>query len=224
MGVKGGDESVDLPRMGGGFRERLRARLIGPSQLAVIVVAPALWLGIRSGLVAPVSLGLLLALLGGAQLTTSLAYALWAEAGSGWRLYLRVGVQLLVIATVMYAIGWGPTLAIGLVFGAADNIRASGSRAAAPAAIWSVVAIAFGQLAIATGVAPTLVPQPMVHGLAFLAALGTLFTVVLFGWATKDTERAESEIRQRDAEFRALVLHAADIIMVVNEDGNLRYV
>src|SRR5260370_15623966 len=152
--------------MARGFWERLRARLRGPSELAVILVAPALWLGTRSGLVAPVSLGVLLTLLVGAQLTTGVAYALWADASSGWRLYVRVGVQLLVIATVMYAIGWGPTLAIGLVFGAADNIRASGSRAAAPAAIWSVVAIALGQLAIVTNVAPALLAAPMVHRLA----------------------------------------------------------
>src|SRR5260370_36405424 len=147
--------------MARGFWERLRARLRGPSELAVILVAPALWLGTRSGLVAPVSLGVLLTLLVGAQLTTGVAYALWADAGSGWRLYARVGVQLLVIATVMYAIGWGPTLAIGPVFGAADNIRASGSRAAAPAAIWSVVAVACRQRAVVTDAAPTLVSQPI---------------------------------------------------------------
>ena len=35
----------------------------------------------------------------------------------------------------MYAIGWGPMLAIGLVFGAVDGIRLSGSRAVVPAMV-----------------------------------------------------------------------------------------
>ena len=207
-----------------GFWTRLRARLLGPSQLAVVLVAPALWVGRRLGLVGPVSIWWLLAILIAAQLATALSYALWADARSGWRLFVRVGVQLNVIAAVMYAIGWGPTLAIGLVFGAVDNVRASGSRAALPAAFWSLIAIGLGQLAIAIGLAPTLVSEPRVHGLAVLAALGTMFTVVLFGWATRDTERAQSEVRYRDREFRALVQNAADIIMVVNADGNVRYV
>jgi hypothetical protein len=89
----------------GGFRGRLWARLTGPSQLAVLLAAPALWAGTRLGLVASISAWLLLVLLFGAQLATAVVYALWADATSGWRLFLRVGVQLTLIATVMYAIG-----------------------------------------------------------------------------------------------------------------------
>jgi diguanylate cyclase (GGDEF)-like protein/PAS domain S-box-containing protein len=124
----------------------------------------------------------------------------------------------------MYAVGWGPTLAIGLAFGAADNLRASGSRASAPAAFWTVVDIGLGELAIAIGVAPSLIGEPLVHGLAMLAVLGTTFTVFLFGSATADKERAEHEVAQREARFRALVQHAADIIMVLDGDGQIQYV
>ncbi|HSO96513.1 MAG TPA: EAL domain-containing protein [Acidimicrobiia bacterium] len=209
---------------GTGFWPRLRSRLLGPSQLAMLVVAPSLWVGRSLGLVAPISIWWLLAILAVAQAVTALAYALWADARAGWRLFVRVGAQLSVIGAMMYAIGWGPTLAIGLVFGAVDNVRVSGSRAALPAAFWSLITIGFGQLAIAIGLAPSLISEPRVHGLAVLAALGTVFTVVLFGWATRETEQAESEIVHRDREFRALVQNAADIIMVVNPDGDVRYV
>ena len=92
----------------------------------------------------------------------------------------------------MYAIGWGPMLAIGLVFGAVESIRLSGSRAAVPSMVMSVVALSIGELAIALGIAPTLVDQPLVHGLAVLAALGVTFTIKQFERATIETERVEA--------------------------------
>jgi hypothetical protein len=38
--------------------------------------------------------------------------------------------------------------------------------------VWTVVFVALGQLAIFTGLAPTLVHQPQIHGLGALAGLG----------------------------------------------------
>ena len=60
---------------------------------------------------------------------------LWGEYDDGWQLWARVAVQIFGITAVMYAIGWGPMLAIGLVFGAVENIRLSGSRAAVPSMV-----------------------------------------------------------------------------------------
>ena len=45
-------------------------------------------------------------------------------------LWARVSVMQLGIAVCIYAIGWGATLALGFVFGAAEIIRVVGSRAA----------------------------------------------------------------------------------------------
>src|SRR5438128_2648405 len=101
------------------FGARLRARLTERHQLAVVIVAPEFWLASRAGLLADISIWLILGLLAGAQLATAIVYALWADVRSGWRLFIRVGVELSVIVALMYAIGWGPTLAIGLLFGAA---------------------------------------------------------------------------------------------------------
>ncbi|HEV3450259.1 MAG TPA: EAL domain-containing protein [Acidimicrobiia bacterium] len=194
----------------------------GPSLLGVVVVAPAFWLGSRLGIVAPVSLWALLGLLVGAQLVSGLVYALWGDAQVGWRLFVRVGVELSVISAVMYAVGWGPTLSIGLVFGAANNVRASGSRAVAPAVVWSVIDLVLGELAIVAGLAPSLISTPLVHGLALFAGLGVVLTILLLGWATADKERAEEALERREERFRGLVQHAADIILVV-EDGRVRY-
>ena len=38
---------------------------------------------------------------------------------NGWKLHAGVGLQCLAVAAVIYAIGWGPTLAIGFLFIAA---------------------------------------------------------------------------------------------------------
>ena len=43
--------------------------------------------------------------------------------------WIRVAVHVLGITAVMYAIGWGPTLAIGLIFGAVESMRSSGASA-----------------------------------------------------------------------------------------------
>jgi diguanylate cyclase (GGDEF)-like protein/PAS domain S-box-containing protein len=107
-----------------------------------------------------------------------------------------------VIAAVIYAIGWGPTLAVGLLVGVADNIRESGSRAVLPSVFWSVLGIGLGELAIFTGVAPSLVDEPLVHGLALLAALGLVFTIVVLGWITAEKQHAEMERGEAEERFR----------------------
>ncbi len=208
----------------GPWTNRLRARLLGPNQAAVIVVAPALVLGRQAGLVANVPIWILIGLLVGAQLATALAYAVWPGAEVGWRLFLRAGVQLLTISVVIYAIGWGPTLAVGLMFGVADNMQASGSKATLACIVWSVVGLGAGELAIAVGLSPTLVSQPLVHGLAALAAMGLAFTIALLGRSTGAKEKAEVELRRSDERFKALVQHASDVIMVVNRTGTIEYV
>ena len=71
-------------------------------------------------------------MLGAGFFLTSLSHALWADCHEGARLWARVGVQTLNITAVMYAIGWGPMLAVGLVFGVVECIRISGSRGSRP--------------------------------------------------------------------------------------------
>ena len=206
-----------------GFGARLRVRLSGHMQLLTLLVVPVFWLGTRIGMVADVSVWTLLGVLFAAQWLTGIAYALWPGDQSGWRLFAHVGVQQWAILLVIYAIGWGPTLAIGLLVGVADSLRESGSKATMPALVWSVAGIGVGQLAIAAGVAPSLVPAPLVNGLAVLASMGLAFTIWLLGWTTAEKESAEREVRASEERFRALVQNSSDVIMVVDGDGHLTY-
>jgi diguanylate cyclase (GGDEF)-like protein/PAS domain S-box-containing protein len=206
------------------FRTRFWTRVIDPTLLMLPVVVPVFWIARRLDLIASTPLWIVCGLLIVAFLSTCVTTALWGDHDDGWRLWARVAVQTFGITAVMYAIGWGPMLAIGLVFGAVESMRLSGSRAAVPSMMMSIAALSFGELAIALGIAPTLVEQPLVHGLAVLAALGVTFTIKQFERATIDTELVEAALRQREEHFRALVQHASDIIMVIGLDANIRYV
>ena len=199
-------------------------RLVDPTALTVLVVAPVFWGARRLDLIASTPLWLICGLLVLAFLMSCVTTALWDVADRGWHVWARVATQAFGITAVMYAIGWGPMLAIGLVFGAVDSIRLSGRSAVVPSMVMSVAALALGELAIALGIAPTLVEQPLVHGLAALAALGVTFTIKLFDRATVETQQFEAELRQSEQRFRALVQHASDIIMVIGPDAVLRYV
>ncbi|MGO9876640.1 MAG: putative bifunctional diguanylate cyclase/phosphodiesterase [Acidimicrobiia bacterium] len=206
------------------FRTRLWTQLVDPTVLTLPVVAPVLWAARRLDLIAATPIWFLIGLLLLAFLMSCVTTALWGQYHQGWRLWARIAEQTFGITAVMYALGWGPMLAIGLIFGAVEGIRLSGSRAVAPAMVSSVAALTFGELAIAAGIAPTLVDPPLVHGLAVLAALGVTFTIKLFDRATTETERVEAELRQSEQRFRALVQHASDIIMVIGPHAAISYV
>ncbi len=222
---------MDIPAPRASFWSRLGPRLVDPTVLTLPVVAPVFWVAGRLSLIAPTPIWLLCAMLAGSFLATSVATVLCDERDTiGW-VWVRVGVHVLGITAVMYAIGWGPTLAIGLIFGAVESMRLSGVRATTPAIVWSVAALGLGQFAIALGIAPTLVDEPLVHGLAVLAALGVTFTIKLYERALRETKAVEAELRQSESElrqsaqrFEALVQHASDIIMVIGSDALVRYV
>jgi diguanylate cyclase (GGDEF)-like protein/PAS domain S-box-containing protein len=199
-----------------GFGRRLRARLLDPINAVVPPLIAVFCLARPSGLIANIPYWAIVALVSSTLLVNCIGGALWADATTGRRLVARVGVEMGTIALVVYGIGWGPILVIGFVYGAADTMRTAGSAAAKPAMAWTVAFVALGQLAIFTGVAPTLVRQPQVHGLGALAALGALLTIKLLEWFAVAREASEGR-------FRILVQHASDIIVVCDVDGRLSY-
>lgn len=211
--------SVDTTagRVEAGFGERLWTRLKDPANLAVPPVI-AIFCLIRSwDLIADIPYWVIVVLMVIAFVVNSINAALWVDPTEGWRLTIRVGVEMAVIALVIYGIGWGPILAVGFVFGAADAMRSAGSAAARPSIVWTLVCIALGQVAIATGLAPTLIHQPLVHTLAVLDALGAVFTIKVLEWFAVARESSEGR-------FEALVQEASDIIIVADAEGWLRYV
>ena len=201
-----------------GFVTRLGRRLLDPTSLAVPIVVVVFAFFRSKHLIADLPLWAIAVLVVGCYLLTMLEAVLWPRTViDGWRLYFRVGTGLAAVTLVIYSVGWGPTLALGLLFGVADCMRTLGSRVARPAMVFSVLFIGIGQLAIATGAVPTLVPQPFVDGLAVLAALGVVFTIQVLERVFAARERVERR-------FKALVQHAADMIVVSDGEGRLTYV
>lgn len=151
------------------------------------------------------------------------AHVTWPEEVQGSALALRVGLEMGGIALVVYSLGWGPTLLLGILFAAAHNIQMSGSRASVPSMVWLVVYALLGELAIASGLAPSLVRVPLVHDLAFLEVVAGLLLVFFLAQAAKEKEKVEADLREQEERFRALVHNSADIIIVTDEDGTITY-
>jgi diguanylate cyclase (GGDEF)-like protein/PAS domain S-box-containing protein len=199
-------------------------RLKDPTVLAVPTVVALLWLLRSRGLIVNLPLWVLVLLLAGSSVLTAAANEMWAEGSVGWRLSMRVGVELAAITVIIYALGWGPTLVVGLVFGVADCMRSVGAAATRPAIIISVVLIGLGQAGIAIGVVPTLVPQPLVQALAILALAGLVFTIQLIGWVFGAKEESDSALVEAEARFRGSFEGAPIGICLVGTDGAIQQV
>lgn len=162
-------------------------------------------------------------LVGGAGLGAA-ANSRWGHECQPWQAHVQVAVNVFATTAVIYATGWGPTLAIGYMFVATDSIRRLGSRAARPTLLWSAFGIFLGEVAIALNVAPTRFSAPAVHGLAALAGLGAGFAIHTMGVATARKEQAEAEVRRSEDRFRSLVQNASDVVAVVSRTGQVTYV
>jgi diguanylate cyclase (GGDEF)-like protein/PAS domain S-box-containing protein len=150
--------------------------------------------------------------------------ALWADSPRRWQRSAHVGVNMAVIAAVAYSTGWGPILSIGFLFGTAAAMQQFGSKATWPCLVWTASSVVLGQVAIGFHVAPTLIHEPLVHGIAALGLVGVLLVIELLGRATARREAVELELRQSERRFKALVSNAADIIIVTDEAGTMQYV
>src|SRR5258706_14792098 len=95
------------------FWARLGPRLVDPTVLTLPVVIPVFWVASRLSLIASTPIWVLFALLFGSFLCTSIATVLSSERDTTAWIWVRVAVHVFGITAVMYAIGWGPTVAIG---------------------------------------------------------------------------------------------------------------
>lgn len=189
----------------------------------ILICVLLFWLGGWAGVIAATPMWVLAVLLAGTAFANRAAHVLIPAPARGVRLWVRIGVEMAGITAVMYALGWGPTLGVGYLFGTVDNLDDDGWDVSIPAIVCSVACIGLGQLAIVLGFAPTLIRQPLVHGLAALSALGVAGTIRFLTWAAREKQRAQEEVVRREQWFRALVQHASDVIIVIASDGTIEY-
>ena len=175
-------------------------------------------------LIAPIPYWLLVLIVAAGGSAAIVVAASWGDDRRTWHMPAYVVVNMVVITVVAYGTGWGPILAVGYLFGSGGGFRLFGSRVTRWAVVSTVACMALGQTGIGLGIVPSLISQPLVHGLAALSLLGTVLTIGLLGRATAERETAVVELRQSERRFKALVSNASDIIMVVDVDGTLEYV
>ena len=153
----------------------------------------------------------------------NLASIAWLKANpeDGRRIEVRLAVSTLATTAVIYAIGWGPMLVVAYGVGFAAVLQEAGSASWRSGFAWSVVGVLLGQIAIETGLAPTLIDP----GLSNAVALGGLmcFGIVarVLGVKAAAAEDAEDALRDRGEQFLSLLEHAVDVIAVVERDGQL---
>jgi diguanylate cyclase (GGDEF)-like protein/PAS domain S-box-containing protein len=157
------------------------------------------------------------------QVTTSVATVVLPPGGPNWHTSLRAGAMVVLTGLCMYTTGWGSVLAVGFIFGIAEQVRVDGSRAARLGLPWVLGTIALGELAVAVGWFPTLLPQPEGHGLAVLCGLGVACVCWMIAWTTAGKEQVEASLRANKERFRALVQHSSDVIVVIGPDNGITY-
>lgn len=205
------------------FGSQLSKQLRDPLVMAGAPVAAVFCLLRYLGLIAAIPYWSIVLVIVIAQAVSLVVAAAWLNHPRGWRLTAYVAGNLGAIGMVAYSTGWGPILSLGFVFGAASTFELAGSRATKRVLFWTAVYMGLGQLAIWRGIAPSLIAQPRVDGLAALCLVGVLLIIALIGRTTASRELVEEDLRHAARRFEALVKNASDIIIVVGEDGRVDY-
>jgi diguanylate cyclase (GGDEF)-like protein/PAS domain S-box-containing protein len=138
-------------------------------------------------------------------------------------------VQIALIGTIIYTLGWGAALIVGFIFPAIAIISSDGSRFG-PRTIYCITAtVLVGEIAVALGVFKSLVPEPTGHGLAVLELAGTCAIVwmLTFNQRAKEAlEESERDAERRLREAQEVFIHAFDeagvAMVLINPDGAIR--
>ncbi len=211
----------------GGLRRYVSAEVLGGNFAAILFMGPIAAVAIMGlgalHLVAPTPIWLVPVILVGGQLLTAATGTLWNQARTRARLHLWIATQSVVVTATIYAIGWGPALSIGLVLIGQNTLVRAGSDSERAILGWTLACLAAGELCIALGWAPSLIPVPQVHGLAVLMAIGIAFSYRSLRLAVIEQEEAAALTESRERRFRALVQSSSDLVFVVDTTGAVTY-
>ncbi|HEY5171849.1 MAG TPA: EAL domain-containing protein [Acidimicrobiia bacterium] len=210
---------------------RLRRLVSGESQglhfAAVLFMAPLAAVAIvalrEMHLVSRSPIWLFPLILVGGQLLTTASGFWWEQTRGHLRLHAWVASQAVVVTATIYATGWGPALAIGLVLVGQQALVVAGSSAERAVLGWTLACLVVGQGLIALGWSPSLVPVPEVHGLAVLMAIGIAFSYRSLRAALIEKEDAAALTESRERRFRALVQSSSDVVFVIDMAAVVTY-
>ena len=174
-------------------------------------------------LVARSPIWLIPVILVGGQLLTTATGLWWNQRHSRVRLHVWIASQAILVTATIFATGWGPALAIGLVLVGQETLAVTGSSSERAILGWTLACLAAGEGLIALGWAPSLVPVPEVHGLAVLMSIGIVFSSRSLRTALVEREEADALTQSRERRFRALVHSSSDLVFAVDLAGTVTY-
>jgi diguanylate cyclase (GGDEF)-like protein len=111
------------------------------------------------------------------------------------RIQVRSAVAAATTTAIIYATGWGPIIIVGYALGIADVIHSDGQRAWLPASLWATAGVLVGQIAIATGFAPSMLPVDVGNAVAIGNLICVLVVLRMFALAAETARSAQDELR-----------------------------
>jgi diguanylate cyclase (GGDEF)-like protein/PAS domain S-box-containing protein len=194
------------------------AYLMGPAAFFVILLM------MRFDLVVHESAWLWLGVFIAIPIASLAADQLYRAHPSQYRLHVRVVVHVASVTAVIYLSGWGPVLTGAFAFLALENVAHGGSRVWRITALWSLVGIVAGQVAITEGWAPSMLSIHQANALAAMGAFVLLFIIRMAGATMEQKEEAEASTRLSEDRFRSLIQSSSDVTLVMGAGAVCTYV
>ena len=135
----------------------------------------------------------------------------------------RVACHAAAVTAVIYLSGWGPVLTAAFAFVALENVSHDGSRTWRRTALWSLLGIVVGQVAIWQGWAPSFLSVGKSEALGLMGAFVLLFVIRMAGATIEQKEEAETSMRVSEERFRSLVQNSTDTTFVMGAEGRIFY-
>src|ERR1700733_6110677 len=164
------------------------------------------------------------AVLGGVLALTYPANRLYRGRPTRLRLHLRILVGAAAVTSVIYLTGWGPVLIGAYAFLALDSISQDGSEVWAIVTLWSLIAIAVGELGIAQGWLPSVLSVHQANALVTMGAFVLVFVIRMAAAIMAKKETADDSVRLSEDRFRSLIQNSSDTTMVIDAEGICTYV
>ncbi len=204
-------------------RRFARERILDPLNLTLLPNLVLLALGRNAGIVANVPLWQLLGSLTVAHLV-AVAVATACPPGTP-----RARPRLFLIVTIglsglfIYITGWGAAFVAAFLAVAIVVIQADGSRYGRTAIVAIVATAAAGETGVALGIFHRMMPAHTTHVMAAVETGLAALVAWLVARGQREKEHAEARQRESEERFRALVQHASDAIVVVEDGGRVLY-
>ena len=213
-----GPDRPGAPAARTALNPRKLAYLMGPAALGALLVMRSF------GLVAEEPIWLWVAVFVAIPVTSVIADNRYDTRPTEFRLHARVAIQAAAVTTVIYLSGWGPVLCGAFAFLALENVARCGSRVWKITALWSLLGIGAGQLAISFHLAPSFLTLAQSNALALMGAFILVFIIRMAGATMEQKEQAEASTRLSEDRFRSLIQHSSDATLVIDRDGFCTYV